>query len=219
MDINLINGLLEKYWNAETTVQEEAQLRSYFNGAHVDESVNEFTPLFKWQTTMAANASNEISLTKTAMISSLLDKYWEAETSLEEENLLKEYFASNHVDASFVAFKPLFQTYASIASVTSTQTSRVTEIKTVHKNIFSLKQIMAVAAIFTMVLASVFVMKQMAPDKKQNVASNYREIEDPQEAYEVTMAALAKVSRKYKKGQAQLSHGMTSMNEASIFKY
>lgn len=42
-------------------------------------------------------------------IEALLEKYWEGDTSLEEERLLKAYFASGAVDAGLQQFAPLFQ--------------------------------------------------------------------------------------------------------------
>lgn len=39
----------------------------------------------------------------------LLDRYWEGETTLEEERRLKTYFASGEVDERLIAFAPLFQ--------------------------------------------------------------------------------------------------------------
>ena len=39
----------------------------------------------------------------------LLDRYWEGETTLEEERRLKTYFASGEVNERLLAFTPLFQ--------------------------------------------------------------------------------------------------------------
>ncbi|MEI6412499.1 MAG: hypothetical protein WCR52_24115 [Bacteroidota bacterium] len=42
-------------------------------------------------------------------INHLLDKYWDGETTLDEERLLKAYFASEAVDPRLVQFAPLFK--------------------------------------------------------------------------------------------------------------
>jgi hypothetical protein len=42
-------------------------------------------------------------------INQLLDKYWDGETTLDEERLLKAYFASEAVDPRLVQFAPLFK--------------------------------------------------------------------------------------------------------------
>ncbi|MBK7335936.1 MAG: hypothetical protein IPJ00_07115 [Saprospirales bacterium] len=42
-------------------------------------------------------------------IQQLLDKYFEGETSLEEEAALKNYFQGKTIDPAFQAFQPLFR--------------------------------------------------------------------------------------------------------------
>lgn len=42
-------------------------------------------------------------------IQELLDRYWEGETTLEEERRLKDFFASENIPEQFRPFKPLFQ--------------------------------------------------------------------------------------------------------------
>ncbi|MBK9689728.1 MAG: hypothetical protein IPO65_19095 [Saprospiraceae bacterium] len=44
--------------------------------------------------------------------------------------------------------------------------------------------------------------------------ARYIEPENPEEALEMTLQALAMVSRKYKKGEEQLLQGMKTMNNA-----
>ncbi len=46
--IEKIAALLEKYWEGETSVDEEANLRQYFNSGEVAEQFKEFIPLFKY---------------------------------------------------------------------------------------------------------------------------------------------------------------------------
>ena len=44
-------------------------------------------------------------------IQALLEKYWEGETTLEEERLIKGYFASDEVDVRLKPFAPMFQAF------------------------------------------------------------------------------------------------------------
>jgi hypothetical protein len=46
MESNKIQELLERYWKAETTLEEEAQLRSYFSKSDVPEQLRETASLF-----------------------------------------------------------------------------------------------------------------------------------------------------------------------------
>lgn len=48
MDSEKIQRLLEKYWNCETSVQEEKDLQTFFSGGDVAEEFQKYTPLFSY---------------------------------------------------------------------------------------------------------------------------------------------------------------------------
>lgn len=48
MDYKEVKTLLEKYWNCETSLEEEAQLREYFSSEKIHEDLIEFAPLFQY---------------------------------------------------------------------------------------------------------------------------------------------------------------------------
>ena len=48
MDSDKINELLNRYWNCETTLEEEAQLRAYFRNSAIPDSLNETANLFRY---------------------------------------------------------------------------------------------------------------------------------------------------------------------------
>ncbi len=48
MDSNAIKILLEKYWEGTTSLEEETQLRIYFNGDQVADEFKSFQPLFQF---------------------------------------------------------------------------------------------------------------------------------------------------------------------------
>lgn len=48
MDFKSIEALLEKYWNAETSLEEEKQLRDFFQGGNVPEHLKEAAELFRY---------------------------------------------------------------------------------------------------------------------------------------------------------------------------
>ena len=62
-------------------------------------------------------------------IEALLEKYWEGDTSIEEERLLKSYFASNEVDDSLRQFKPLFQVFREEQTIQFSQKTALAAIK------------------------------------------------------------------------------------------
>ncbi|MBI1768216.1 MAG: hypothetical protein HY015_06945 [Bacteroidetes bacterium] len=59
MDSKHIEALLEKYWNAETTLDQEQELREFFQGSHVPENLNEAAMLFRYFETEKAKKLNE----------------------------------------------------------------------------------------------------------------------------------------------------------------
>jgi hypothetical protein len=48
MDSNRIDELLNKYWNCETSLEEEQQLREYFRGREIPEQWKETSALFRY---------------------------------------------------------------------------------------------------------------------------------------------------------------------------
>lgn len=48
MDSRQIEQLLEKYWNCETSLEEEQELRAFFLGSQVPESLKETAELFRF---------------------------------------------------------------------------------------------------------------------------------------------------------------------------
>jgi hypothetical protein len=59
----------------------------------------------------------------------LLEKYWEGDTSIDEERLLKAYFASNEVDDSLRQFAPLFQVFREEQAVQFQQKTALAALK------------------------------------------------------------------------------------------
>ena len=48
MDSNRIDDLLNKYWNCETSLEEEQQLHEYFRGREIPEQLKETAALFRY---------------------------------------------------------------------------------------------------------------------------------------------------------------------------
>ena len=48
MDLNKIDALLERYWNGETSLEEEEQLRDYFRRDGIPEQYRETASLFRY---------------------------------------------------------------------------------------------------------------------------------------------------------------------------
>ena len=48
MDSEKIKALLERYWNCETTLEEEQGLRDFFNGNDIPENLQQEAQLFRY---------------------------------------------------------------------------------------------------------------------------------------------------------------------------
>ncbi len=59
MDSSEIKQLLEKYWNCETSLAEEQQLKEYFRSNTVPESLKETSELFRYFETQKRPCSNQ----------------------------------------------------------------------------------------------------------------------------------------------------------------
>jgi hypothetical protein len=67
MDSKTIEALLEKYWSTETTLEEEQQLREYFLGENVSESMQQAAALFRFfdaEKNKSLNENFETAVTK-----------------------------------------------------------------------------------------------------------------------------------------------------------
>ncbi|MEM9545294.1 MAG: hypothetical protein AAGA77_04940 [Bacteroidota bacterium] len=114
-----IDQLLEKYWNAEASLQEEAELRAYFSGNDIAPEHEQFKDLFSFFSISRLQSTNldvEEVLSSLSDVDALLEKYWNAETSLEEEAQLRDYFSSDHVTPEHKEFSGLFTYYEVIRS-------------------------------------------------------------------------------------------------------
>ena len=48
-------------------------------------------------------------------IATLIEKYFRAETTLEEENILRNYFISGEIDKKWIPYKTLFDSFTAIS--------------------------------------------------------------------------------------------------------
>lgn len=114
----MIDLLLEKYWKGETSNAEETQLRNFFQNENIDEQYEALRPLFSGTETSASVQPSEeaesrwletlSNLDKDLSIDQLLEKYWEGESDLNEEEQLRKYFQSADLDAKYKHLQPMF---------------------------------------------------------------------------------------------------------------
>lgn len=159
-------------------------------------------------------------------IKSLLDKYWEGETSLQDENELKMYFSSNQVDEKLKPYKSLFQFFSDEREDSSTvglEQKILAEIEGKPKKIKRIspwRPLLKYAAAIAFVMFSGYAVFQNTMNGTMNESVVYHD--DPQdaiEAYNEVKAALALVSNKLDKGTSTAALGLSkTKNTNGIFK-
>ncbi len=105
-------------------------------------------------------------------IEALLEKYWEGDTTLEEERMLKTYFASNEVADGLRQYAPLFQVFREEQSVEFSKKTIATAIQPVQYN----WKPWAVAASVALLLSAGWWWSVQPDPKNEYVAEN---IENP----------------------------------------
>lgn len=127
-------------------------------------------------------------------IEELLEKYFEATTSIEEEKLLQEYFASNDVASHLEPYKSIFGFFANEKQVESMQ---ITVVKNTNQ---SFKWLSIAASLLIMFGVGFSIFNQ---DIKSNDLGTY---DNPEEAFLATQKALALVSKNVNKGIKSVSY-------------
>lgn len=169
----------------------------------------------------------------TQYIKELLDKYFEAETSLQEEKELKSYFNSGHpIDPRFNGVATLFKVLEAESNV-SAKVDFQSKLENIPlrpisqttsgggaKMISMQKYFKMAAAVVVLALASVFVVKytlnnQSAKDSKIEIA-NYIEVTDPDEAMAYTEDALKILAKVFKTSQNGMDAGMKAIDETPV---
>lgn len=149
------------------------------------------------------------------IIQKLIGKYFDATSSQEEEQLIHEYFAQDAIHDDLKCYKGLFRSFQLMGQVQFNKPLMLKQSPASESRIISLTWIRVAAAAVIFVVGGLFLFKSLNQEQSAPMAkARYIEPENPEEALEMTLQALAMVSRKYKKGEEQLLQGMKTMNNA-----
>ncbi|MFQ6602396.1 hypothetical protein [Flavobacterium sp. C3NV] len=121
-------------------------------------------------------------------IEDILEKYFQGETSIAEENQLKEYFSSSNVAQHLEQYKPMFGYFSQVKEQKSTQEI---PLKTKKRNVAWLS--IAASVVVLLGVGTYFYVseKNAAPAVAQTELGTY---DDPEEALAATQKALALLS-------------------------
>lgn len=143
-------------------------------------------------------------------VRTLLDKYWEGETSLEEEQNLRSYFASSQVADEFMPFSALFCFYQEAQQVKMDRKIKAPDLPQVLGKTVSMRWVINVAASVAIFIAMFFINKQSKSPQIDQYA--YQDTyQDPQQAYDEVKRALLFVSAKMNKGVNTAAHSLEKM--------
>ena len=130
-------------------------------------------------------------------IEKLLEKYFEAETSIAEEKELKDYFASSDVAPPLEQYKPLFG-YA----VQAKQEQFTATIPLNTKKRKSVVWLSVAASVVVLLGVSLFTFHQYNQPK----ANDFGTYDDPEVAFRETQKALAMISEHVNKGIGSMQY-------------
>jgi hypothetical protein len=161
-------------------------------------------------------------------INALLEKYWDAETSIEEEKELQHYFSGADVHPDHLEFQDLFVFFKLEKehgiSLEKAMAGVNQEIKntgggSAPAKVISLRRWgLSIAAGLIMIFGAITIWENYANTATSTSSYASAEIENPEEALEVTLEALSYLSGKMKKGTAPVKAQMEKVKSQDIFK-
>lgn len=223
MTINL-NLLLDKYWEGETSIEDEATILDYFRVGNIADEHLQFKDYFEWimaQQGIQSHSDTDMDI--------LLEKYWDASASEKEEAILRAYFKSGHIHESHLPYADLFGFFEDQKEIEyPTPVIQLPANTDIHikENQNSTKSqtriipiLIKVAAVFVLVAGALFVINNMInPSVNSSATAHVYEVEDPEEALRITKEALALVSNKFRESQEPLKENLNTINHINIFK-
>jgi hypothetical protein len=144
-------------------------------------------------------------------ISVLLEKYWEGETTLEEEAVLREFFSTPQPDLpeALQEAAPMFQYFHREA----TKVWEVPPVKVVKLSPF--RHWMKYAAVLLVAVGIGYALKQQGHRQQEVIiAMKQQEMNDPQRALDETKKALRLLAKNLHKGTSQMQK-LSYFNDAT----
>lgn len=153
-------------------------------------------------------------------IEALLAKYWECDTSLEEENELREYFNQQDIPAQFREAAALFAYFGQQRNkqvidltfdskvVESVKTSTTANKSKVVRLLYNFSRI--AAGLIVVVVATYYIRSEIRKTTPQEMVDTYS---DPKLAFEETKKALLMISKSFGHAEEQAKK-INLLNEA-----
>ncbi len=140
----------------------------------------------------------------------LVNKYWNAETSVDEEQQLREYFTHQKVDDSLKEIAALFQYFQNQKNKSLNDLSFDNKVinkleKPPRSRVMQLvyNSMRIAAGVAVLMVAVWFVRNEIRKTTPQEIVDTY---DDPQKAFEETKQALLMISKSFGKVQKEAQH-------------
>ncbi|HTJ11642.1 MAG TPA: hypothetical protein VL547_06445 [Dinghuibacter sp.] len=140
-------------------------------------------------------------------IKALLEKYWQAETSLEEEQRLRAYFRGSSVDPSLREYRAVFGYFGEPVAVTlppDFDERMMARLQAPVRRLYHRGWMYAAAAV-----VGVCLVMQLTRPAAPPVTDTYQ---DPAQAFAAVQQALRVVSNRMNKGKEMTRAGMTRLS-------
>lgn len=150
-------------------------------------------------------------------IKDLLEKYWEGETSLQDEQLLKRYFNGDKVASDLEEYRSLFVYFKQEKDKGSTQSFEhiSTERKTIVRALWVNR--LSIAASVVLIIFAGFLcynnIMRTTPSLAEQTISSKDTYKDPKAAYKEAKAALMLISKGLNKGVKKTKEGVRKVKD------
>jgi len=234
---NEIDRLLAKYWECETTLDEEQILKQYFGKEDVDASHLPVKSLFQHlneeksvtrNIDVASIIDSQSKAVKRNTIDSMLEEYWDGESSLADEDELKLYFRSGVVAQRHKQYKTYFNYLSREESKSGVNLDVAAIIKQQGKEKKEaiirpigarLRRIAAIAAVLIVAGLAIFSTDLLTANdaKYAGKVTVLENVSEQEEAMEITKEALALLSDTFGKGQESVASEIKQIDKLNIF--
>ena len=157
-------------------------------------------------------------------IETLLERYFQGETTLEEEQTLREYFRQAEVPSALEMYRSLFTSLDEWSNI-KTPADFEQKLQKAIQNRAQTRPVLRwwryAAAAAALLAGAIWWTLSVEPEKQvpvvaQEINWNQYEVKDSAEAYRLTMEALALLSDKFKKGTSDAAQEMKRLDQLNI---
>ena len=214
--------LIDKYWTGNTSLTEEKLIKEYLLSKEVAPEHQDMIAMFAFfeeQESAMMSKFIDVSAITGEHLSELelaIESYWSGESTIEQEAMISEYVASGQVSTNHSELIPLFSYFAQEKDISLDNDLGLDKIakQPEAKVRFMFPKVMAVAASLALLLMFTFNFMSSETSYK----NTYTEVEDPEEALEITMEALAFLGHKYDKGTKPIKY-IKELEKTDVFRF